>query len=176
MSKFSDNLVYLRKRDGLSQEELSQKIKMSRSTVGMLESGSRMPSRETLETLADVFNVSTDFLIGRVDSGENSRIFRDNLSRIINSRSKADLAAAGINLYEVGLIIDGTISLSFDCACHLADQLGVSLDEMLGKESPVTMTDDEVLNEIIHLLAELPSDKIHAATEYLRFLSRSEDK
>ena len=87
MSKFSDTLVYLRKRAGFSQQELADKMEVSRSLVGMYESGQRMPSYEMLEALADIFNVNIDFLTGHEDSGEMSKEFREKLAHIIETRA-----------------------------------------------------------------------------------------
>ena len=101
MSKFSDTLVYLRKRAGFSQQELADKMEVSRSLVGMYESGQRMPSYEMLEALADIFNVNIDFLTGHEDSGEMSKEFREKLAHIIETRDKADLAAAEIELADL---------------------------------------------------------------------------
>lgn len=142
MNNFSDTLVYLRKRDGLSQQELANKMNVSRSLIGMFESGQRMPSIEVLEAIADTFNVGADFLIGRVDSGEYSNIFRKNLARVLDNYGKDDIAAIGIDEYETNLIIEGAISLSLDCACRIADQLGESLDTMIGNEKPTPVSED----------------------------------
>lgn len=65
MSNFSDMLTYLRKRDGMSQKELAEKIGVSRSSIGMYEAGEREPDFETLEALADTFNVNMDTLLGK---------------------------------------------------------------------------------------------------------------
>lgn len=169
-------IEYLRKREGLSQQELADKLGVSRSTIGMIESGQRMPGRETLETIADTFNVSIDFLAGRVDSGIYSSTFRDRLSEIISSSNHDDLVAAGIDLYEANLVIDGALSLTFEYACDISDKLGVSLDEMLGKENPASMDRGEVLTEISLRVSRLSEEQRSAALQYIRFLSESEEK
>lgn len=66
MGKFSNILKSLRKSYGLTQEELAKQLKtISRSTIGMYESGAREPDFETLELIADYFNVDVDYLLGR---------------------------------------------------------------------------------------------------------------
>lgn len=65
MSSFSDMLVSLRKQHRLSQNELAEKVGVSRSAIGMYETGVREPDFETLEALADTFNVNMDTLLGR---------------------------------------------------------------------------------------------------------------
>ena len=65
MGSFQSVLKSLRKSFGLTQHELANKLDVSRSTIGMYENGSREPDYETLETIADFFNVDTDYLLGR---------------------------------------------------------------------------------------------------------------
>ena len=65
MSSFSDMLIYLRKRNKLSQQELADKVGVARSSIGMYETGKREPDFETLEIFADFFNVNMDTLLGK---------------------------------------------------------------------------------------------------------------
>lgn len=58
------NLKLLRTEKKLSQENLSKKIGVSRSTVAMWENGSSQPDTDTLIKLSEIFNVSVDYLIG----------------------------------------------------------------------------------------------------------------
>lgn len=58
MSRFSEMLKYLRKREDYSQEELAKKIQISPSAISMYEQGRRQPDFETEEKLADLFNVA----------------------------------------------------------------------------------------------------------------------
>lgn len=70
MNEFKDMLSYLRKRAGLSQAELAQKLGISKSAVSMYENGKREPDFELTERIADLFNVDMNFLHG-YDSEES---------------------------------------------------------------------------------------------------------
>lgn len=63
MSKFPVILAQLRKSKGLTQQELSQILGLSSSSVSMYENGNREPSFETLEAMADFFNVDMNYLM-----------------------------------------------------------------------------------------------------------------
>lgn len=63
MSAFARTLAYLRKGKGLTQQELSKILGLSSSSVSMYERGEREPSFETLEALADFFNVDMNYLM-----------------------------------------------------------------------------------------------------------------
>lgn len=65
MGIFQNILKSLRNTQGLTQEELAKQLKISRSTIGMYENGAREPDFETLELIADYFNVDIDYLLGR---------------------------------------------------------------------------------------------------------------
>lgn len=60
---FRDNLCQLRKLNGLSQEELAEKVNVSRQTLSKWESGESMPDLERAAALADVFGVTLDDLV-----------------------------------------------------------------------------------------------------------------
>ncbi|WP_339314693.1 helix-turn-helix transcriptional regulator [Paenibacillus sp. FSL M7-0896] len=66
----SERLSLLRKEKKLTQKELSQKLKMARTTYSGYENGSREPDNETLNKFAEFYNVSTDYLLGRTDIKE----------------------------------------------------------------------------------------------------------
>ena len=60
---FSENLTELRKLNGFSQEELADRIGVSRQTLSKYETGESLPDIEKCKQLADVFSVSMDDLI-----------------------------------------------------------------------------------------------------------------
>lgn len=65
MATFKDVIVSLRAEKEFSQEQLAKALHVSKSTVGMWETGDRMPSPEKFEEIADYFNVDMDYLYGR---------------------------------------------------------------------------------------------------------------
>lgn len=65
MAEFKDMLVYLRKRNGMSQSELAKKIGVAPTTIASYEQGKRHPSFEIEEAIADLFNVNLDTLRGK---------------------------------------------------------------------------------------------------------------
>ena len=56
--KLARNVQKLRKKSGWSQEELAEKIKISRTHMGHIEQGRRSPSIKVMTKLANVFKVS----------------------------------------------------------------------------------------------------------------------
>ena len=67
MPKFAERLRTLRTGKGISQAEFGKQIKLSKSSVNMYERGEREPGLETLERIADYFNVDMDYLLGKSD-------------------------------------------------------------------------------------------------------------
>jgi transcriptional regulator with XRE-family HTH domain len=65
--KFSERLAELRKKHKMTQQELANKLGVSRGTIGMYEIGQRDPDTETVAEIAEIFNVSIDYLLGRTD-------------------------------------------------------------------------------------------------------------
>ncbi len=60
---FSENLVQLRKMKRMSQEELAEKINVSRQTLSKWEVGESLPDIERCRELANVFQVTLDDLV-----------------------------------------------------------------------------------------------------------------
>ena len=74
----------LRKERGLNQGELAKYLGISKSSVGMWETGKRLPSPELFEQLADFFNVDIDYLYGRTNIRQRIRFDEDgNLQRTL---------------------------------------------------------------------------------------------
>lgn len=64
---FGDRLKELRDHMGISQRELAKLIQLSPSTVAMYELDQRSPDKDTIITLANLFNCTTDYLLGQIN-------------------------------------------------------------------------------------------------------------
>ena len=64
----SKRLKILRAQTPYSQEEIANKIGVARTTYAMYEQGKREPDNETIEKLADYYDVTIDYLYGRTDN------------------------------------------------------------------------------------------------------------
>ena len=67
MEKFAQRLKELREEFNITQNQLSKKTQISQASISKWEKGKGSPNGEYLLILADFFNCSTDYLLGRVD-------------------------------------------------------------------------------------------------------------
>ncbi len=62
---FSDRLKQLRNEYDLTLEEVSKKVGVHLSTIGSYENGTRTPDINMLQKLSALFDVTTDYLLGK---------------------------------------------------------------------------------------------------------------
>ncbi len=63
--EFKDVCLELRKKAGLSQNELAEKLFVTRQAVSRWEQGETIPEIETLQAMSQLFNVSINTLLGK---------------------------------------------------------------------------------------------------------------
>jgi transcriptional regulator with XRE-family HTH domain len=79
MSKYSENSVFSKRlketrvASGKEQREVADHLGIIPRTVRFYESGGASPSMENLEKLADLFDISIDFLFGRTDDPKSHK-------------------------------------------------------------------------------------------------------
>ncbi len=77
-------LKSLRKEKNITQKKLSDEINVSASTIGLYEQGRRTPDNETLTKIADYFEVTTDYLLGRT----NQKYFKEEDTIAFHTKKK----------------------------------------------------------------------------------------
>jgi len=94
----------LRENKKVTQNEVAIYLNISRSAYSQYESGKRQMNYETLLLLADFFNVSIDYLLGRYETNpikvnkEESHLI--DLYRLLDERGKATVEAVINSQYE----------------------------------------------------------------------------
>ena len=64
MVDFGNVLKALRLRENMTQAQLAQKLRLTKSVISAYETGLRLPSYDVLIHIAKIFKVSTDYLLG----------------------------------------------------------------------------------------------------------------
>lgn len=63
----SDRIQYLRKQKGFSQEELADKVGVSRQAVSKWESGQSTPDLDRIIIMSELFGVTTDYILKGIE-------------------------------------------------------------------------------------------------------------
>lgn len=93
---FPSQLRELRKEKGVSQETVARDLGVSKSTIGLYETGDTLPDAKTLRDLATYFDVSSDWLLGlsSVKSKDKS------ISEICDYTGLSECAVTKLNHYS----------------------------------------------------------------------------
>lgn len=84
---FNNRLYQLRKQKGLSQEELANRLNVSRQTVSKWEVGDSTPDMEKLIAISDLFDVSLDKLVmGKEDEPQAPTTTKSELVTVLNEK------------------------------------------------------------------------------------------
>jgi len=88
---FAERLQELREDRGISRKDLAAKLNITVSALGMYEQGRREPNLEMLVRLADCFDVTLDFLVGRSFNEEETK----NIIEALHLKSQIDKLPQG---------------------------------------------------------------------------------
>lgn len=88
MSVLGKRIGELRKKRGLTQRQLADKLQVSHGRISLYETGDRSPDPEMLKKLADFFGCSVDYLLGRTND-PNINIDETDIKKILEKKEKA---------------------------------------------------------------------------------------
>lgn len=85
MVDFGNTLKTLRLHEEMTQAQLSQKLGLTKSVISAYETGLRLPSYDVLIHIAQIFKVSTDYLLGveQKDSLDLSELTQNEKSALL---------------------------------------------------------------------------------------------
>ena len=110
MATFAQRLKKERLNRGLKQSELAETLFLDRTSISKYETGKQIPETPTLEKLADFFQISVDYLLGKIDTPNNISQ-KSNLNKKDERDIEKALSSTLEQLENVqeGLMFDGEI-------------------------------------------------------------------
>ena len=112
--KFNEKLINLRKKAGLSQEELGYKLNVTRQTVSKWELGQTTPEMDKLIEISKIFNISVDELINesetKNDSNSNPIIEDQPIEKTNNKEKTVRTIVIGVLIVVILLIVIGVFT------------------------------------------------------------------
>ena len=116
----SEKLYSLRKKSGLSQEQLAEQLNVSRQAISKGESGTAVPETEKLIAISKYFNVSMDYLVKDEISTADTYTIDKGKDTIVKYIGLVLCIAGFVSLLIWGIIIAFCPSASQDVAASSA--------------------------------------------------------
>ncbi len=101
-----NKLLSLRKKEGLSQEEVADKLGVSRQTVSKWETNQSMPDFDKIMPLCNLYGISSDELLGGKKVDVTTKSMDDSFDKKANEevvRKRAQFVSGGVLLYFVAI-------------------------------------------------------------------------
>ncbi|MFC7783318.1 helix-turn-helix domain-containing protein [Rossellomorea sp. GCM10028870] len=83
MSSLGSNIKKLRERENISQKDFAQKIGVSNVVLSRYEKDERKPDYDMLKKIADYFEVSIDFLLGREEKANSKEDTLEEVNKLV---------------------------------------------------------------------------------------------
>ena len=130
---FADKLKELRKQKGISQEQLAEKIHVSRQAITKWESGNGIPDIENLIAISSLFNESLDSLLSEEKSliSKHEFLYESRTEYDLDSPKKIDLKIGAAHEVIIEKTKDEKIQVlaASNKLNYLAQQVKVKIDE-----------------------------------------------
>ncbi|MBQ8404160.1 MAG: helix-turn-helix transcriptional regulator [Clostridia bacterium] len=111
--KLQDKILRLRKKSGLSQEALAEKIGVSRQAVSKWETGEAVPELSKLLLLARAFAVTTDYLLSEEETEPEQTEARPTEEALQANKKESYAWLIGVAIIALGaiIILEGVLTL-----------------------------------------------------------------
>ena len=182
--KFGDKLIELRKKNGYSQEELAEKLGVSRQSVSKWESNNTYPETDKIIQIANLFDCSMDDLINDkiTDVESTSRKNKNNINNVW--KSFLDFITNSVNMFSKMTFAEGfkciikmlilclILGIGGSIICKIAASLIANIFSFLSYERVSLIR--EILKNVFHLIWFVIAAIIIIHTFKIRYLNNYE--
>lgn len=141
MSSLGDRIKSLRKENNLTQSDLGEKLNVGKSTISQYESDKSTPNDDIKKMLAEMFQVSLDYLMGNSDIRNYTEKLSSAAAPSIDSKDNSLFITFGSRLKK--LREDGKLTVD-----QLSEIINVSSDDINNLEKGLTSPNEQILKEI----------------------------
>ena len=175
MSRFSNRLISLRKEQKMTQSDLAKLLGKQRSTVSGYETDGKEPDFDTLCTLADHFEVSVDYLLGRDDERRHADVvFRNDNA---NFKRHYDALPADLKPVVTEILDDVYVMLKRDMQSNNGERLHLYRDLIPGilegrravRQSTAALPDAAAMSALMEAQSELKGEVAAALDKLMQF-------
>lgn len=184
----TENLKAARKKSGKTQKEIADSLGVGQSTYKNYECGLREPNGDTIVALANLFGVTTDYLLGRSDVNPMENLKEGNTVhwcetlKLLREKSGESMSKTaeflGIPKGTYASYEYGKREPNIEMISKIARHFGVTTDYLLGREPAPEREDlstvvknsgvEELEDILIRRYLELPNAQRQAVLDFLR--------
>ena len=184
----TENLKAARKKSGKTQKEIADSLGVGQSTYKNYECGLREPNGDTIVALADLFGVTTDYLLGRSDVNpmedlqEGNTVHWYETLKLLREKSGESMSKTaeflGIPKGTYASYEYGKREPNIEMISKISHHFGVTTDYLLGREPAPEHEDlstvvknsgvEELEDILIRRYLELPNAQRQAVLNFLR--------
>ena len=144
--KLNDTICFLRKKQGLTQEELAGKLGVTNQSVSKWESAQCCPDISLIPKLADIFEISIDELFGNKP--------RTSVTKGVNDTKKDAVFSEAMKIMkESGKVsaplLQRKLNIGYEEAVHLIDLIKEEVTDKEGFSSQFSWPDDDTFRVVV---------------------------
>ena len=141
--KFSEKLMNLRKQKGMSQEELADKLNVTRQTISKWELDQTVPDMNKLIEISKLFEISLDELTGGIKMNEYQNEYTNEYKETSHEKKNTKIA---LKVFIAGIILSLLI-----CGIGLFKQIDANNKDKKAKEEALKLSEQKIKQANIRL-------------------------
>ena len=152
--KFNEKLIELRKKEGLSQEELGYKLNVTRQTVSKWELGQTTPEMEKLLEISKLFNISVDELFNGSEITINTQTSKIEDQPIMNTNDNKKEKNMKIIIIGALVLVVILIVVKIAIALPIFNKVNNTIDDASNQQKNIIERVIEIFDKVLNKIED----------------------